>query len=152
MPSLADFPAKGKLLDVRDADHGRLVTFQPQGTNYEWHLRAEDGFEAPPLNKPTELLIRVQARKVYTVPSGGNFVQPIFGPPRIIQGRVKWVDESGQRIVVHATVPFIIELPAADTAIDQSEGPITQGRMVNVVALPGVTAAAVQLAERAVMR
>jgi hypothetical protein len=136
MPSLADFPAKGKVLDVRDTDNGRLVTFQPLGTNYELHLLADGAFEAP-RNKPVELRLHVQARKVYTVPSGGNFIQPIFGPPRIIQGRVRWADEDERIIVVHASVPFIIDLPPVDTAIDLDEGPITLGRMVNVVALPG---------------
>src|SRR6476469_7510792 len=122
MPSPADFPARGKVLDVRDTQDGRLVTFQPQGTNYEMHLLA-DGPVDVPLNKPVELRIRVQARKVYTVPSGGNFVAPIFGPPRTIQGRVRWADESGQRLVVHAGVPVWVDLPPADSGIDLDVGP-----------------------------
>jgi hypothetical protein len=104
-----------------------------------------------PLNKPVELRIRVQARKVYTVPSGGNFVAPIFGPPKTIQGRVRWADESGQRLVVHAGVPVLVELPPADSGIDLDEGPITVGRMVNVVALPGASAS-VQLQDQAVTK
>src|SRR5690348_1365619 len=100
MSSPADFPAKGKVLDVRDTEKGRLLVFQPAGTNYELHLFADGAVGDVPLNKPVDLRIVVQARKVYTVPSGGNFIAPIFGPPRIIQGRVRWADESGQRIVV----------------------------------------------------
>ena len=44
-------------------------------------------------DRPVEALVRVRARKVWTVPSGGLFVAPIFGPPRIVQGRVRALDE-----------------------------------------------------------
>jgi len=84
-----------------------------------------------------EVLIRVMARKVYTVPSGGNFVQPIVGPPRIIQGRVRHLDD--RQLVVQASANFIVDLPAADSAIDLDNGLITLNTMVNVVALPGAT-------------
>jgi hypothetical protein len=75
---------------------------------------------------------------VYTVPSGGNFIQPIFGPPRVIQGRVRGGDEK--QIVVHAGVPMTITLPADALAIDLARGPIAVGSMVNVIAMPGATA------------
>jgi hypothetical protein len=82
-----------------------------------------------------EARIRVQARKVWTVPSGGNFIQPIFGPPRIIQGRVKYADD--RQLVVHAGATFLVDLPTAETAVDLPNGPIVVGAMVNVTALPG---------------
>jgi hypothetical protein len=134
MPSIAEFPAKGKVLATSESDKGRVIVFQPQGTNYELHLISDEPF-AGELNKPLELTVRVQARKVYTVPSGGNFIAPIFGPPRIIQGRVRYADD--RMLVVHAGTPVIVELPAADSAIDLDEGVIQVGRMVNVTALPG---------------
>jgi hypothetical protein len=136
MPSIADFPAKGKILATSENDKGRMVVFQPQGTNYELHLLSDEPFSGE-LNKPVELTIRVQARKVYTVPSGGNFIVPIFGPARIIQGRVRYADD--RLLVVHAGAPVIVELPAADSAIDLNEGAIQVGRMVNVMVLPGAS-------------
>ena len=132
MPSSTDFPARGKIIEVRN----NVVVFHPTMTNYQFHL--EFGDAKPEVSKrPIECLIRVDARKVYTVPSGGNFIQPIFGPPRIIQGRVKYADEK--TLVVHAGVPIIVRLPDAETAIDLSEGKIRVGNMANVVALPGPT-------------
>lgn len=141
MPSVTDFAARGKVIGV---EPGRIV-FQPSNTNYEWHLAAATGAGdwTGPRNEPVELVIRVNARKVYTVPTGGNFVQPIFGPPRIIQGRVKHVD--GNTLVVHAAVPFVVTLPQADHAIDLNDGQIQVGRMANVVALPGATFEALQV-------
>jgi hypothetical protein len=69
------------------------------------------------------------------VPSGGNFIAPIFGPPRTIQGRVKSLSE--REMVVHAGVPIVVELPAEEQGYDLASGPIAAGVMVNVVALPG---------------
>jgi len=40
---------------------------------------------------------------------------------------------------VQASANFIVDLPAADSAIDLDNGLITLNTMVNVVALPGAT-------------
>jgi hypothetical protein len=79
--------------------------------------------------------VRVSARKVYTVPSGGNFISPIFGPPRIVQGRVRYLDEK--EMVVQAGTSVIVELPADEHAYDLVNGDLTVGSLVNVVVLPG---------------
>jgi hypothetical protein len=122
--------ATGKVIRL---ESGKVV-FTPAGTSYELHLEIPSYTGS--LNTPTRCLIRAKARKVYTVPSGGNFITPIFGPPRIVQGRVRSADQRS--LVVHAAVPIHVELPGPDSAIDLDEGPITVGKMVNVVCEPGV--------------
>ena len=125
----ATFPATGKIISSKDG----ILVFNPSGTSYEFVL-ANPTFNGP-LNTPVQCIIRVTARKVYTVPSGGNFVSPIFGTPRIVQGLVRAGDRNS--LVVHAGCPFHVELPVAESAIDLTNGPISVGRMVNVVCLPG---------------
>ena len=146
MPSLSEFRAKGKIIDVR----GEIVVFQPSGTTYEIHLNVERDASAaarPSASKvPIEGTIRVQARKVYTVPSGGNFIAPIFGPPKAIQGRVLSVDDRTIVVQGASSAPIIVDLPSADSAIDLSEGTIRVGNLVNVVALPGATFALLEKA------
>lgn len=124
------FTARGKIAAI-DANVAR---FAPAGTNYELHLSADKG-AAPPLNVPVNVTIRVDARKVYTVPSGGSFIIPIVGQPRIIQGRVKAASDG--QIIVQAGTTFIVRLPEDNHAIDLNNGPIAVGSMVNLVALPG---------------
>src|SRR4029077_10731794 len=124
--------ARGKVIDVRE----NVVVFCPHGTSYELHLRTEGPYDGP-RDAPVLALIRATARKVYTVPSGGNFIAPIFGPPRILQGRVRFLDD--RFLVVQAGAKVIVELPGADSAIDLGEGAVTQNKMVNVVAFPGAT-------------
>jgi len=129
MPKATDFPAVGKVLSRDDTS----LLFNPQNSNYELKLSIAnyDG----PVGQRIEGLIIVSARKVYTVPSGGNFIQPIFGPPRIIQGRVKYLDEK--EMVVQAGAPIIVQLPAAEDAYDLANGDLMVASLVNVVALPG---------------
>jgi hypothetical protein len=131
MPKTTDFPAVGKVLSRDDTS----ILFNPLNTNYEWKLLA--GNYAGPIGSRIEGFISVTARKVYTVPSGGNFVQPIFGPPRIVQGRVKYLDEK--EMVIHASAPIIVQLPADQDAFDLSNGDLMVGSLANVVALPGAT-------------
>lgn len=121
--------AAGKVVRV---ENGKIV-FTPAATSYELHLEVPQ--YSGPVNVPTRCVIRVKARKVYTVASGGNFITPIFGPPRIVQGRVRSADQRS--LVVHAAIPIHVELPGPEAAIDLDEGPITVGKMVNVVCEPG---------------
>ena len=133
MPSITEFLARGKVLEARDD----LVIFHPLGTNYRLHLETAGQRYAGPLNQPIECVIRLVARKIWTVPSGGLYITPIFGPPRIVQGRVKYVDDRA--MVVYAGTALSVELPGAPTAIDLPAGPIESGALVNVTALPGAT-------------
>jgi hypothetical protein len=123
--------ARGKVTAVKDG----VLQFAPSGTNYELHLVTPPG--AADVGRLVEGVVRVRARKVWTVPSGGNFISPIFGPPRTIQGRVKSLSE--RELVVHAGLPIVVELPAEAQGYDLARGPIAVGVMVNVVALPGAT-------------
>lgn len=125
-----DLATKGKVLRY---ESGRVV-FQVPETNYELHLEA-DASAASLVGKKVLARVRVSGRKVYGVPSGGNFVQPVLGTPRIIQGRVVGVGEK--TITVKAGAIFVVDLPTGLDTIDLHQGPIGDGSLVNVVALPG---------------
>jgi len=132
MPSLADFTARGKVIAVSDDS----VVFQPKDTNYELRLVTKGKYDGP-VNTPIDARVRATVRKLLTVPSGGAFASPIFGPPRTVQGRVRHVEDGA--IVVQAGMPFVLELPSADHQLDLNNGPITVGHMVNAIVLPGAT-------------
>ena len=123
--------ARGKVIRTS----GNFVIFAPSNTAYQLHLLAP-GYGGP-LNTPVRGAVRVTARKAYTVPSGGNFISPIFGTPRTIQGRVR--STEGNTIVVQAGVPIHVTMPLDPSAIELANGPIAVGSLVNVVALPGAT-------------
>jgi hypothetical protein len=133
MPGINDFPALGRVMEVPD---DQSVVFYPKGTRYRLHLKTASRYDGP-TKLPIEASLRVNARKVYSVPSGGNFITPIFGPPKIIQGRVKFLTD--RQMIVHAGTHVLVTLPSSDPAIDLNNGAIAVGSMVNVVALPGAT-------------
>jgi hypothetical protein len=124
-------PARGKVTSTA----GDLVKFSPANTTYDLHLVCPN--YAGPLGKPVDGIIRVKARKAYTVPSGGNFITPLYGPPKIIQGRVRAVEGNG--IVVQAGAPIYVSLPDESSAVELGNGSIAVGSLVNVVAFPGGT-------------
>ena len=130
MASVIDYAARGKVTSVTDGG----IVFTPAGTNYELHLDVEGGYTGP-VGSAIEGIIRAQGQKLWTVPSGGNFIVPIVGPPRIVQGRVRRIDEG--QIVIQAGATFIISVSQGAGASSLARGPIALNTMVNVVLMPG---------------
>jgi hypothetical protein len=131
MASATLTPSSGKVLSIKDGS----IVFSPVGTRYEMHL-VSSAF-AGPIDVPVKGIVRVKPKKIWTVPSGGLFVTPIFGPPKTIQGRIRALDE--EQMVVHAGGDFVVELPEDAKLYDLANGPLRVGAMVNVTALPGAT-------------
>lgn len=127
-----EFPAKGKVLRA----DGDAVVFSPANTNYETKLASPTPW-AGPVGVVTAVVVRATARKLWTVASGGNFVAPIFGPPRIVQGRIRHLDQT--TMVVQCGMPVYVTLPTADSACDLGSGPLAVGALVNVALMPGAT-------------
>jgi len=132
-PSIpTDFLSTGRIIR---ADQ-RAVVLNPHATTYEIQLATAAPYSGP-LDQRISGLIRASARKLYTTSGGGAFITPIAGPPRIVQGQIRWLDEK--TIVVCAAALFVIDLPAADDAYDLAHGPLVVGQMVNAVLHPGST-------------
>jgi hypothetical protein len=127
-----DFLARGKVTSTKDG----VVVFEPSDANYQLHLQCTKT-DSVPIGQLLIARVGAKARKVYTVPSGGNFIQPLFGSPRIIQGRALFLDDK--LVVIRATIPISVQLPMSDDALDLSEGWLKVGAIVNAVTFPGAT-------------
>jgi hypothetical protein len=123
---------KGKVIKVE----GDIVVFKPGTTTYEMHL-LYPGY-AGPVGEPVELVIRGMARKAYTVPSGGLFVSPIMGTPKVLQGRV--MDLTDEQITLNCGVLINITLPTIPGSVELARGPIESGALVNVILMAGAKA------------
>jgi hypothetical protein len=133
IPSMANgYIARGKVTEAKDS----RVVFQPFDTNYQLHLQTAKPYTGP-IGQLINARIHAKAVKVYTVPSGGGFISPLFGPPKIIQGRAVQVDD--RMVVIRAGALVTVELPTADEGVDLSEGPLAVGSLVNAVTMPGAT-------------
>lgn len=131
---MSSFRSRGTVIRME----GSRVVFNPAGTTYELHLDPAGGSFAGPMNAAVEVLIRAKARKLYTVPSGGNFITPILGTPRILQGRVKSIE--GNTFTLQCGGMVTVELPTdQDSNLELASGPVEVGALVNVICYPGAT-------------
>lgn len=97
-------------LRVRRTGEGQLELAIPD-THYRMELKPVRPVSAA-VGKRVRGIVRVSVWKVDWVNPGGAFVDPVFGRPRRVQGRVIGRLEQGRGIVVSvAGCPFCAELP-----------------------------------------
>jgi hypothetical protein len=94
------------------------------GTEYRLHLVTASPISAP-LNKPIRGTVYARVRRVDRLPSGGKFIEPLFGRPRRIHGRISAIDADHNTITIQGPVPMICEL-----TVDPRAGAFAEGDLV----------------------
>lgn len=110
---------------------GSFVLSVP-GTEYVLDLVA-GGATSTPLGKRLTGVVSGRAQKLHRSHAGGEFIEPVEGHPRIVQGRVRETDPTGNRLLLQAVVPMWITLSA-----DQSARSFMAGDIVNFYMESGV--------------
>lgn len=114
------------------------VVVRLPGTNYRLYLKPVRPVTAEP-GKRISGVIRCAGWKVDQVSPGGAYVEPVYGRPRRVQGRVIAAMPEGNAVVVEVCrTPFVCELPDRWPAEQ-----IEPGRMIAVDVYPGSTFEAV---------
>jgi hypothetical protein len=112
---------------------GLIVATFPN-TNYHMHLIA--GSDVPSVIGERLIgIIRVDARRVDIVNTGGKYIEPVYGRPRRVQGRVVSWDDASSTLVVDAGVPIHLELQDDRQAPSQ----FGKGTLVGCDVLDGAT-------------
>ena len=119
------------VLESSGADH--IVVSFPN-TNYQMHLVPT----APALREIGKRIIgtiRVDARRVDVVDTGGKYVEPVFGRPRRVQGRVLALSDSARTLTVDAGMTIHLHL------LDDRQRPsdFTHGDLVSCDVKDGAT-------------
>lgn len=99
---------------LAEAGAGTIV-FAVPGTDYQMHLGVS-GPLGTHVGKRLVGTIRVQARRVDVVKTGGRYIEPVMGRPRRIQGDVIAVNPGANEITVEAAVPIVAKLDALQRA------------------------------------
>ncbi len=95
---------------VQDAQ-GDQVTLQIPHTNYRNTFRlAASGVALQP-GAALRGTILATARKVEAVSDGGNYVEPLFGRPRRMQGEIIAADAAKNELSVEVGYPVTVRLP-----------------------------------------
>ena len=97
--------ARGTLLEVvaETATKPGYIKFGVPNSNYELHLRPVGAVAAKPGGRLIGT-IRAQSRRIDIVQTGGEYMEPVYGRPRRVQGTVRTVKDGA--IVVDAGVPI----------------------------------------------
>jgi len=86
-----------------------LAVFSVPGTDYELHLVPDSTIAVEP-GKRIKGVIHATALRMHPAEAGGQFIEPIYGPPRIVQGIVMRADTAKKRVLMDMCVPVWVTL------------------------------------------
>lgn len=131
-PSLARGVYAGEIAATATRPAAIKLTFH--NTNYEVHLRyAGEQAALPEIGKRVIGTIKVQARRIDTVGAGGQYLEPVYGRPRRVQGTV--IAIKGDAVVIQAGVP----MHCTPTAPGQKASDFNIGDFVTCAVLDGAS-------------
>lgn len=79
-----------------------------------------------PVGRRIKGVIHAEALRIHTSSGGGRFIEPVYGMPRIVAGKVLDIDEASKQVVVDVSVPITVS-----TLPEQHFDIFTIGSMVN---------------------
>ena len=120
--------ARGTLLE-----HGpNTIVLGLPGTDYQLHLQVKQAIAAHQGQRVSGT-IHAHARRVDIVPTGGRYIEPVYGRPRRLQGTILTTDPIANTITVDCApaqdgppgavgCPFVCRLMAEQKAAGLSRG------------------------------
>lgn len=119
----------GTVEEARD----ELIVLKLPGTDYRLHLVPTGGV-AYAVGQHVTGVVRAQAQRMDVVPAGGRYVEPVFGRPRRVQGRVTGGSVQRNEVYIKAG-PGLVVTPMAP----QRAGDFAVGQMVSFDVKRGAT-------------
>ncbi len=107
------------------------AVFAIPGTDYRIEL-ATSGLDASDVGTRVQGRVHGQAQRMHRTPAGGNFIEPLEGRPRIVQGTVIAVDPGRNEVLVDLVVPMRVAMFEGEHATT-----LSSGEMVNFYMEPG---------------
>lgn len=107
----------GRLLEKGDEQ----IVLRILETSYRLHLQIDAPIEADLGDRVTGT-IHCHARRVDVVPSGGRYIEPVYGRPRRIQGTIVGGDVQNNTLFVRCGATVIVHLMPSQRAADFMTG------------------------------
>ncbi len=108
-----------------DDDQNQIVLAIPT-TDYRLHLLLTENQIETPVGQALPGRINVQANRVDICNTGGQFIDPVMGRPRTVQGRVRTIDTQNNQLVIQAKIPIRAQLRAPQNAADFKPGDLVR--------------------------
>lgn len=126
-------PTLARAILIEDAPAGGgIVKLGFSNTSYQTYLVADGPTGVTP-GKRVVGVIAARAKRIDRVKTGGRYIEPTWGRPRRVQGRVIGVVDG--RVVVHAGMP----IHCAPTDSRQQASDFAHGDFVSFDVLDGAT-------------
>ncbi|MFO0830125.1 MAG: hypothetical protein U0572_18430 [Phycisphaerales bacterium] len=103
------------------------------GTSYRLTFKTSGPIPAQE-GKHVKGRIHGKALRMHVAHAGGAFIEPVYGQPRIVQGRVRAIDSAANRVLVDIAVPAWLSV-----AEGQSASEFAVGQLVNMYVESGMT-------------
>lgn len=106
---------------IVDAVQDNIVTLAVAGANYRnsFQLAGDTKLQVGQTVRGT---IHAPAWKIDRVELGGNYVEPLYGRPRRMQGTISAVDAAGNELTVQVGYEVTVKLPDRYRAADYAVG------------------------------
>lgn len=131
--------SEGVVRAVLAEKHDDHVVLSVPGTDYRVRLVIE-GPIPHEVGKRIRGVVRAQARRIDVVTTGGRFVEPVYGRPRRIQGKIIAIDPAEDTVTVeaHTNLPIVCRTNGQQRATQ-----FKVGQLVSFDAQPGAAFAPV---------
>lgn len=90
---------------------GDLVTLKAGVSNYETTFRCRTAAQLPAPGQTTIGTVQAVAWKAERVDLGGNYIEPLVGRPRRMQGQILQVHPETNSLTVQVGYPVTVKLP-----------------------------------------
>jgi len=99
--------AHGVLAEKRDGE----IVLEIHHTDYRLYLQVETGtLDGVALHQPIAGRILARAKRVDVVTTGGRYIEPVYGRPRRLQGRISAIDPAANTLTLQTACPFVCTL------------------------------------------
>lgn len=106
---------------VLESANGSEITISIPGTDYRLRF-AQGGTTAVHPGKRITGHVQAKALQMFKAQAGGEFIEPMVGQPRIVQGMVRSVDASTNRLLVDVVLPMWVQPMEGQHASNFSAG------------------------------
>jgi hypothetical protein len=103
-------------------------------SKYQLHLAAPANGHNLEAGQRVHGIVRGEALRMHPAQGGGKFIEPVWGPPRIVAGVVLEADEAARTVTVDAVAIFKLTVPA-----EQKWNVLAPGTLVNFYIKSGAT-------------
>ena len=114
---IANAAARYRIVEKTDS----TITLKIPGTDYQLQLDIDSPIDTP-VGKHVSGEVHTTALRMHQSDTGGQFIEPVYGRPRIVQGLVQALDPANHRVLFQMMVPVWVTLKESQSIDDFKPG------------------------------